>query len=91
MKKSIKQILRDHDIEDRLLRKELLRYVIDAVIKDLQLLHRNEGANLSDRNYDNITDELIDERIKELEGLKKVIMNYEDGFPSRLSSTQIDL
>lgn len=40
--------------------------VAEACIKELARLHRFEGEGLPLRDYDNITDELIDERIAEL-------------------------
>ena len=34
---------------------------------ELHRLHRNEGKGLKKRDYDNVSDELIDERLEELD------------------------
>lgn len=48
--------------------KAAIEAIIQAArIEELQRLHRFEGEGLPNRDYDNVTDELIDERIKELE------------------------
>lgn len=50
---------------------KLLKLIHKACIKELERLHRFEGEGLPDRDYDNVTDELIDERIAELKKEKK--------------------
>jgi len=46
--------------------KELSSLIRRARVEELTMLHRSQGKDLPKRDYDNETDELIDERIEHL-------------------------